>query len=629
MVVVESMRLYSGTSEQFIQDTAQNQIAEKLENAFINYYRHKPSPNEKNSWMNSLRAVSLLFQSVDLLDHGVLLEYQLPLTSLRLDCMICGKDRNMNDNSIIIELKQWTKCEESDGDNEVLTWVAGRKRDLLHPSVQVGQYKMHLQDMHTAFYDGASPIILNACTYLHNYKYDKNDVIFAPKFEAALRRCPLFTADDTIQLGDYLLDKLEKGRGLDVLKRVEESKFRTSKKLMDHIGNTIKGKTEYILLDEQLVAYDQVFSQAKKGFHDGNKIAIIIKGGPGTGKSVIAINLMADLLLKGYNSYYATGSKAFTETLRAMIGRRGSTQFKYFSSFTKADPNSIDVLICDEAHRIWDTSNNRWTRKEDKSNLKLVEEILRASKVSVFFIDDLQVVRPDEIGSVSYIKEFAEKHNCKIFEHELDIQFRCSGSDAFVNWVDNTFGIQRTANILWTKEESFDFRIFESPEELESAITSKVEEGYTGRMTAGFCWKWSKPNSGGYLENDVVIGEFKRPWNAKPDAGHLAAGIPKSHYWATEPNGINQIGCVYTAQGFEFDYVGIILGKDLVYDFDQQAWIGNKEHSHDSRVKSSKDDFTKLIKNTYRILLTRGLKGCYVYFMDKDTERFVKSRMEV
>lgn len=622
------MRLYSGNSKQFIKDTTQNQIADKLENAFFSYYRYKPSPNEKNSWTNSLRAVSLLFQSANLLDHGILLEYQLPLSSRRLDCMICGKDSDTRDNSVILELKQWSTCEDANGDNEVLTWVGGRKKDVLHPSVQVGQYKMYLEDTHTAFYDGLSPVLLNACTYLHNYKYDQNDAIFAPKFEAALAKFPLFTADDSDRLEDYLVDKLENGQGLEVLKRVEESKFRTSKTLMDHVGNTIKGQPEYVLLDEQLIVYDQVLSQAKRGFHDGKKAAIIIKGGPGTGKSVIAINLMADLLIKEYNTYYATGSKAFTETLRAKIGRRGAAQFKYFNSFTTAEPNSIDVMICDEAHRIWDTSNSRFTKKDKRSNLKLVEEIIKASKVAVFFIDDLQIVRPREIGSVPYIKEYAEKYNCRIFEHELDIQFRCSGSDAFVNWVDNTLGIRKTVNILWTSEEDFDFKIFGSPEELEAAIKAKMKEGHTGRMTAGFCWKWSPPRPEGTLENDVEIGDFIRPWNAKPDAGHLAKGIPKSHFWATDPNGFDQIGCVYTAQGFEFDYVGVIFGKDLVYDFEQQEWKGNKKESEDTVVKSSKDKFTELIKNSYRILLTRGLKGCYVYFMDKDTERFVKSRIE-
>jgi DUF2075 family protein len=181
---------------------------------------------------------------------------------------------------------------------------------------------------------------------------------------------------------------------------------------------------------------------------------------------------------------------------------------------------------------------------------------------------------------------------------------------------------------MWTKEESFDFKIFKSPEDLEAEIKEKVREGNTGRVTAGFCWKWSQPKSNGELENDVIIGNYQRPWNARSDAGHLAAGIPKSHFWASDPKGFNQIGCVYTAQGFEFDYVGVIIGKDLVYDFDKQEWQGDKKSSEDTVVRGSKVKFTDLIKNCYRILLTRGLKGCYVYFMDKDTERFVKSRME-
>ena len=622
------MRLYSGTSEQFIIDTTQNQIAQKLENAFITYFRHKPSPGEKNSWMNSLRSLALLFQGAKLLDHGVILEYQLPLSSRRLDCMVCGKDGKKKDNSVIIELKQWSKCEEANGRNEVLTWLAGCKREVLHPSVQVGQYKMYLEDTHTAFYDGLSPVILNACTYLHNYSFDPSDVIFSLKFKEALEKYPLFTANETDKMSDYLVEKLEKGQGREVLKRIEESKYRASKKLMDHVGNTIKGKPEFILLDEQLVAYDQVLACSEKGFHDNKKAVIIIKGGPGTGKSVIAINLMADLLLEGYNAHYATGSKAFTETLREKIGRRGAPQFKYFNSFTEAEFNSVDVLICDESHRIRETSNNRFTRKERQSNLRQIEELLNVSKVAVFFIDDDQVVRPNEVGSVDYIKDYAQKKNCNILEYELEIQFRCGGSEAFVNWVDNTLDVKKTPNVMWSKDEAFDFQIFESPFEVEKAILEKAGEGYSARMTAGFCWKWSAPAYDGTLAYDVVIGDFKRPWNAKPDSGRLAPGIPKSNLWATDPNGLKQIGCIYTAQGFEFDYAGVIFGKDLVYDFDKQEWISDKQHSADTVVRGSKDKFTDLVKNTYRVLMSRGLKGCYVHFMDKDTERFVKSRIE-
>jgi len=624
------MRLYSGTSQQFIHDTVQNQIADKLKLSFFNYFRYNPSPGEMNSWRNSLRSISQVFQYSKLLDHGVILEYQLPLTSKRLDCMICGRNEEKKDNAVIVELKQWEKCEEANGENEVTTWVGGAKREVLHPSVQVGQYQMYLEDAHTAFYPdiGIDPVILNACTYLHNYTTFSEDVIFSNKYKKALERYPLFTADDVDKLKYYLLEKLSKGDGVDVLRRVEESRYRPSKKLMDHVGNIIKGKSEYILLDEQLVVYDAVLSCAKQGFHDKQKTVIIIKGGPGTGKSVIAINLMADLLLGGYNAHYATGSKAFTETLRKIIGSRGSIQFKYFNSYGQAENNVIDVLIADESHRIRETSNSRFTSKTERSKTPQIGELLEASKVAVFFIDDKQIVRPNEIGSAKYIKQNADKHGFKVFEYELEAQFRCNGSDAFVNWINNSLGIQRTANVIWDQQEEFDFKIFSSPFDLENAIRKKVDEGFTGRVTAGFCWNWSMPNNDGTLKNDVVIGDYKRPWDAKPEAKKLAPGIPKASLWAFDPNGINQVGCVYTAQGFEFDYVGVIFGEDLVYDFDQQSWIGNLNKSADRVVKSAKEKFADLLKNTYRVLLSRGMKGCYVYFINKDTERFFKTRIE-
>jgi hypothetical protein len=622
------MRLYAGSSQQFVMDTIQNQIAGKLRNAFFNYYRFNPSPGEVMSWRNSLRAMSHVFQYAKLMDHGVLLEYQLPLTSRRLDCMITGRDEDGRDNAVIVELKQWESCEEAEGENEVLTWLGGSRREVLHPSAQVGQYAMYLRDGHTAFYED-SPVMLNACTYLHNYSCSDDDVLLDDKFREIMNKFPLFSSDDVDPLKDYLEEKLEIGQGLDVLGRVERGKYRPSKKLMDHVGQVIRGTSQYVLLDEQLVVYDKVFACARKGFHDKQKTVIVIRGGPGTGKSIIAINLMADLLLQGYNAHYATGSRAFTQTLRKVIGPRGAIQFKYFNSYTDAEQNVVDVLISDEAHRIRKTSSSRFTPKAKRSDTPQVQEIINAGKVSVFFIDDDQVVRPDEIGSVEYIRSNAEIAGCIVHEYELEVQFRCSGSEAFVNWVNNTLGIRRTANVLWNGLEEFDFRIFDSPESLEQAIRQKEQEGFTARMTAGFCWKWSKkPYSDGSLKDDVVIGDYRRPWNARPEATRLARGIPKATLWAYDPNGIDQIGCVYTAQGFEFDYVGVIFGNDLVYDLDDQNWIGIKENSHDSAVRRAGDRAAELIKNTYRVLLSRGMKGCYVCFLDKHTERFIRSRTE-
>ncbi|MFA6522439.1 MAG: DUF2075 domain-containing protein [Patescibacteria group bacterium] len=623
------MRLYSGTSKEFILDNIQNRIADLLRDAFFSHFRYYPSPAEVTSWRNSLRALSQVFQHADLIDHGILLEYQLPLTSKRLDCIICGVDTNAQDTAMIIELKQWEKTEQADGENEVLTWVGGAKREVLHPSAQVGGYKEYLADTHTTFYEGPQPVRLEACSYLHNYNPVSNDELFSPKFSNLVDKYPVFTAEKVDELCAYLLQGLERGNGESVMSKIDNGKYKPSRKLLDHISSVIKGKSEYVLLDEQRIVFDKVMALARRGLDtsDGRKI-LIVRGGPGTGKSVIALNLMADLLAEGKNAHYATGSKAFTETLRKIIGTRGSVQFKYFNSYASAGPGDIDVLICDEAHRIRKTSNNRFTRKDKTSNKLQIEELLDASKLAVFFIDDNQIVRPNEIGSVSYIREYAKEKGREVLEYELEAQFRCNGSDAFINWVNNTLGIKRTANPIWDQNDGFEFKIFDTPEALEQAIKEKAEHGNTARLTAGFCWPWSSATNEGALVDDVVIGDYQRPWNAKTDSRRLVAGIPKASLWAHDPQGVNQIGCVYTAQGFEFDYVGVIIGEDLVYDFEKQNWIARPEHSFDTVVRRSKDQFVELLKNTYRILLTRGMKGCYVYFVNKETEKFFRSRID-
>lgn len=611
----------------FIQDAAHNQIAGKLAQSFFHYFRYNPPPAEVNSWRNSLRAISQVLQEGALLDHGVFLEYQLPLTSKRLDCLVCGHGSDGADHAVIVELKQWDGCTEADGEDLVTTWVGGGEREVLHPSAQVRQYQFYLQDNHTAFHEGDSPVGVNSCSYLHNYFPQEDDFLYSSRFEKVLREFPAFSADQVPALTNYLKRTLERGDGLRVLKRIEESKYRPSKKLMDHVGNVVKGKHEYILLDEQLVVYEKVLACAREGFGDRRKSVLIVRGGPGTGKSVIAINLMADLLLSGRNAQYATGSRAFTLTLRKIIGTRGSVQFKYFNGYGGAQPGEVDVLICDEAHRIRKTSNSRYTPKEERTGKPQIQEILEAAKVAVFFIDDRQVVRPDEIGSTDLIRESAEAAGCRVFEYELEAQFRCAGSDGFLNWVNNTLELERTASVIWEGDENFEFRIFDSPEELDFAIREKAAAGSTARLTAGFCWPWSKPKPDGTLVEDVQVGSYRRPWNARPDATRLAKGIPKSDYWAYDPNGINQVGCVYTAQGFEFDYEGMIFGPDLRYSLDGQRWIGHPESSCDSSVKRGKSMFTDLVKNTYRVLLSRALKGCYVYFMDKETEQFFRTRI--
>jgi DUF2075 family protein len=567
-----------------------------------------------------------VIQYNNLLSHGIILEYQLPLSAKRLDVMLTGYDCQGHSQAVVIELKQWDAATESSIDGCVTTYLGSRERDVLHPSVQVGQYEQYLSDCHTVF--SSNEVGLSSCAFLHNLEREKAGILLRPTFEPYLSRCPLFAGDDTKTLSDYIKRQVATGCNGEVLKKVLDSKYRASKKLLDHVAEVVLEHPSFVLLDEQLVAYNAVLTAAREGYHDKRKTAIVVKGGPGTGKSVIALQLMGALSKLGYNTQHATGSRAFTGNIRKLVGNRGSVQFKYFNSYGVAEPNEIDILVMDEAHRIRESSANRFTPKTQRSALPQIDEVLRAAKVSVFFIDDRQVVRPGEVGSSALIGQAAVRANARIQEFELEAQFRCNGSDAFINWVDNTLGIRRTANILWDRSDPFELLLVDTVEELEVMIQEKAAIGNTARLVAGFCWPWSNPNKDGSLVDDVVIGGWARPWNAKPDAGRLARGVPRADFWASDPGGLNQVGCVYTAQGFEFDYCGVIIGNDFRYAPETAKWQGYREESYDSVVKRSGARYGELIAQTYRVLLTRGMKGCAIYCQDRATRSFLRSRIE-
>lgn len=625
------MHLYSGTTTDFVGDATHNRIATKLSETFFQHFRYHPSQSEVRSWQNSLRAMSSVVDLADLTDHGIVVELQLPLSSKRLDCLITGHDDGDAAQAVIIELKQWEKVGASYIDECVTVFMGQRERDVLHPSRQVGNYKRYLQDVHTAFSEGT--VGLSATSFLHNMQFVPSSFLFDGRFGTLLGEAPAFTGDQVDELADFLTGRLAGGDGGPILDQVLKGRYRPQKRLLQHTARVIRREPAFTLLDEQQVAFNHIMGRVRDRQRSSEQTVFLIRGGPGTGKSVIAVNLLAELSHEGFITKHATGSKAFTENLRKVVGPRASAQFGYFNGFSTAAPRTFDALICDEAHRIRETSNSRFTRATERSNLSQVEELMQVAKVSVFFIDDLQVVRPGEVGSSELIVQAAQRLGAPVIEHELETQFRCGGSEAFVGWVENTLDLRRTPYALLEKpdKEEFDFDVVDSPQELEALVRSKAHEGQTARLSAGFCWRWSDPQPDGSLVLDVKIGNWQMPWNAKADAGKLGPDIPKSNFWASDPAGIEQVGCVYTAQGFEYDFAGVIFGRDLVYR-SRKGWVGQPEFSHDTVVKrAAKDDparFTALVKNTYRVLLTRGLRGCAVYFEDDQTRDFVLSRVE-
>jgi hypothetical protein len=279
------------------------------------------------------------------------------------------------------------------------------------------------------------------------------------------------------------------------------------------------------------------------------------------------------------------------------------------------------------------TSNTRWTKRDLKSEIPQANELIRAGRVSVFFLDERQSVRPDEIGTVSEIEEAAEEEGVPHVRVNLNLQFRCNGSAEYVEWVDALFSDKPIAARGWLGEE-YDFRVMDSPAAVEKAIRAVDATGKSARLIAGFCWPWSDPKPDGSLVPDVQIGDWARPWNEKPPEQRKPprpAGSSQNHpytRWATTPKGLEEVGCTYTAQGMEFDYCGVIMGNDLVWR-DQFGWVANKDASQDPAIIRSRRQSTERLKTllgqTYRILFTRGMEGTLVYSTDHETRAFLES----
>jgi len=455
------VHLYSGTSTGFVEDATLNQIGEKLSRAFFEHFRYEPPKSELMSWRNSLKSMASAVDVGRFDDHGVIVEYQLPLSSRRLDVMLTGRDHDGRSQGVIVELKQWDETFPTHVEDCVITFVGGARREVLHPSAQVSGYRQYLTDTHSAFSDGE--VGLGACSYLHNMVFDSESELYADRHAGLLQVAPIFTGDQVHDLVEFLDVRIGEGGGVPILDTVLAGRYAPHKRLLDHTARMIRGEPTYVLLDEQRVAFNSVLAAVQQQHRTDTKSVFLINGGPGTGKSVIALNLVAGLSESGRVVHHATGSKAFTENVRKVVGRRAAAQFKYFNSYLGEEPEVLDVLVCDEAHRLREFSHNRFTPRARRTDRPQVEELIDAARVSVFFIDDLQVVRPGETGSSALIREAAGRFGAEVKEYELEAQFRCGGSDGFVQWVENTLGIRDTPHVLWEPEEQFEFDVVDSP----------------------------------------------------------------------------------------------------------------------------------------------------------------------
>ena len=625
------MLIYQDSTNQFIHDVKVNKLSDIMALNFRRRFGRRPGTSLLASWQNSLSPVRDLIEIAELKENMIVLEYEVPYSQNMIDCLIFGKGSDGSSNIVLIELKQWSSVKAlEDVGNFVETYTAGSDRVVAHPSQQVKGYHDYLKGFVSEF-DEPPPLVLFSCSYCHNYHAIDDSGLFDPVYKQIVKEYPIYCKEDTIALAGKIKDLLADGSGFEIFNRFMRSPIRPSKKLLENVSKVIKNEVVFSLLNEQLVAKNIIWSKVRKAEKNKEKSVIIVHGGPGTGKSVIALNILAEAAYRGKKVFYGCKSTPFTEGLKSLVGNNGELLFSNLYRFlpSKMTEDHLDLLLVDEAHRIEKSSNYQYTKPEDRTLMPQVDQLIRCARTSVFFIDDKQNVRFQEIGNSGLITAAAMKYDCNISEVTLKTQYRCMGSNDYLLWIESVLGYTDEKLIL-RKNEIFDFKIFDSPQAIYNELREKEHEKQnSARMVAGFCWPWSKTlDENGELVKDVRIGDFAMPWETHMKITKPPKGFVKWYEWAYRPEGFKQVGCIYTAQGFEFDYVGVIIGNDLCLDCKNDRLTTDITATKDPKLRIGREKFEHHVKNIYRTLLSRGMKGCYVYFTNKDTEKFFKSRME-
>lgn len=579
----------------------------------------RPSSGEYLSWQRSIPALR-----ADLVDAGLgevemLFEYQLPLTSKRADVVLVGRHPTTGGPSyLVVELKQWSHAERFEDSDTLVRIEQYGQRPVTHPALQVRDYCDYMLGFTTLLAD--EPEALAGAAYLHNATdHGVSDLFHLPGDQNG----SIFTGQRRGEFVDFLKSRFSPGHsGRQYADRLLASRIAPSKQLLALAAEEVQHREMFTLLDEQRDAYNYVLHAVERARRADTKTAVIVSGGPGSGKSVIALSLLGELSRQGRTVLHATGSRSFTQTLRKVAGKRAprvQKMFQYFNSFIAAAPNDLDALILDEAHRIRETSANRWTKADLRTGRPQIEELIDAARVPVFLLDEYQVVRPGEQGTVEDIEARAAARGIHVEKINLDDQFRCGGSEEYVLWTKRLLGLEGDRPIPWIGDPHFEVQVVDSPSEMEAYLQSRREDGYGARMAAGYCWPWSDPRPDGSLVPDVQIEGWSRPWNLKGERS--IGGAPAAALWATDPAGFGQVGCVYTAQGFEYDYAGVIIGPDLVWR--DGRWLSvrgaNKDPDFRNRTKVSDAEFDRLVRNVYKVLLTRGMRGVCIYSTDART----------
>ncbi len=612
------MIIYNNTLNRFRDDVTLNMMQDILLDKLRELGLSGGSPSEINSWNNSLHFMKdALDDPYFSPDCQVAIEYNIPQTSKRVDFMIMGSKED-EDHIVIVELKQWAKVEKVDDncDHSIMSDLKSHE-PVAHPSYQAYSYKRLILDYCDD--ENVNDKTVKPCAYLHNLDEKYRPVIEDGIYKEWTDEAPAFLQHDVLKIRNFIKQYINlKAKDGSLLYKIEEGRLRPTKSLQDALDSMLCGNEEFHMIDEQVVAYDKIMKAIKESQKDNKKHVIIITGGPGTGKSVLAINVLARCIIDlKLNASYITKNMAPRKCYANLLAKGSAKKMINLQKAIQSPwclPNTIynglDVGIYDEAHRMQ-------KKPYQYEGNDMLEDAIKAAKVSVFFVDDDQRITTKDVYSVDSIIQYAIREDAVIHKpYELVSQFRCDGSDGYISFLNNLLEIKQTANTTF-EFNKLNVKVFDDPNELRDELRELNKINGKSRMIAGYCYDWNVKKGRGEWDIELLNG-FKAKWN-----------LEKDDHWAVNPNSFEEVGCIHTCQGMEFDYVGVFIGKDLYYEDGHvktnRNAISKDDKTSGIRLKSTSDEEAdKLIRRTYKVLLTRGLKGCFIYCEDETLREHLK-----
>jgi len=628
------MIIYAETKRDFLDDVDLNRLERRLVDGFERQTGSVPA--DRSVWADEYARFSnaLRRARVDE-DMQVAIEYHVSAAGRsRIDVLLAGNDGE-RDSCLVLELKAWSEADVSDVPELVWSPYSGGSLTQ-HPCLQARKYKGLILRFNADIRD--KEIDIQSAAYLFNLVRRRPEPLEDPRYRHIIDESRLFLADDADDLSRYIETLVRHRSRHDVLFLLEKGRIIPAPALVERVASMLEGNEEFELLDAQNEAF-QVIRHAIAGVATAAKRQVfIVHGGPGTGKSVIAVRLLAEVLGSRRLGFFVAPNKAFRDTLveqRARGSREyredGQALFQSSWSFHTADfakDRLHEVLVVDEAHRLKDAAYQY-------RGGSMVEDMVRAARISVFFLDETQRVQWNDSGSELRIREAATKFQARVHPpFTLTAQFRCGGSDGYLNWLDDVLQIRPTGNFDNWADEHYDFRVFDAAAPLYRELKSRNTDN-KARLVAGYSWEW--PTAGrqrrGHAKHVEADG-LSLPWNFSGEN------------WATSPDGIDQVGCVHTCQGVEFDWLGVLIGPDLRFEKGQVIGDPDQRAKTDSSLKGWKKSLREadgnaaateavlakvqaIIKNTYKVLLSRGRRGCFVWCADPALRENLRERLHL